>query len=391
MLSFPQTAVKIVLVWGCLIFNLSGGVQADTADAVQDRKKKIQTQITQEQERIQAFTQKEAQLIQELDAIDFQLNRAAVSVAELSSRIRRLDETMTALRSDLRKLSQRIDERRKYAEERLEALYRLHAEGGLNLAAPPAGLYTFLVTRRAMEQVVNADYDMIEGLSRDLAGMKTIEARLGEQKAAMDRLEKDLAAEMQVMARTSRKKQEILEAVQQEKRMSHAALTALKESAHALDQQIAAIQKQGGTPRSPAAFSLQKGRLMPPVPGKIISRFGIRQTGDYKSFTFQSGIDIRGEQGEPVRSVFKGNVVYAQWLKGYGNMVIIDHGENYYTLYAHLHEMFRKTGDAVDTGEVIATVGDTGSLKGVRLHFELRHHGKPVDPLEWLNKEHKNS
>lgn len=173
--------------------------------------------------------------------------------------------------------------------------------------------------------------------------------------------------------------------------MSHAALTALKESAHALDQQIAAIQKQGGTPRSPAAFSLQKGRLMPPVPGKIISRFGIRQTGDYKSFTFQSGIDIRGEQGEPVRSVFKGNVVYAQWLKGYGNMVIIDHGENYYTLYAHLHEMFRKTGDAVDTGEVIATVGDTGSLKGVRLHFELRHHGKPVDPLEWLNKEHKNS
>ncbi len=391
MLSFPQTAVKIVLVWGCVIFNLSGGVRADTADAVQDRKKKIQAQITQEQERIQAFTQKEAQLIQELDAIDFQLNRAAVSVAELSSRIRRLEETMTALRSDLRKLSQRIDERRKYAEERLGALYRLHAEGGLNLTSPPAGLYAFLVTRRAMEQVVNADYDMIEGLSRDLAGMKTIEARLGEQKAAMDRLEKDLAAEMQVMARTSRKKQEILEAVQQEKKMSHAALTALKESAHALDQQIAAIQKQGGTPRSPAAFSLQKGRLMPPVPGKIISRFGIRQTGDYKSFTFQSGIDIRGEQGEPVRSVFKGNVVYAQWLKGYGNMVIIDHGENYYTLYAHLHEMFRKTGDAVDTGEVIATVGDTGSLKGVRLHFELRHHGKPVDPLEWLNKEHKNS
>jgi septal ring factor EnvC (AmiA/AmiB activator) len=122
------------------------------------------------------------------------------------------------------------------------------------------------------------------------------------------------------------------------------------------------------------------------VAGKIISRFGVKQSGDYKSFTFQSGIDIRGEQGDPVRSVFKGNVVYAEWLKGYGNMVIIDHGENYYTLYAHLQEMFRKKGDTVDTGEVIATMGDTGSLKGVRLHFELRHHGKPVNPLEWLKK-----
>jgi murein DD-endopeptidase MepM/ murein hydrolase activator NlpD len=67
-------------------------------------------------------------------------------------------------------------------------------------------------------------------------------------------------------------------------------------------------------------------------------------------------------------------------------MVIINHGENYYTLYAHLQEMFKKKGDPVDAGEVIATLGDTGSLKGVCLHFELRHHGKPVDPLKWLKK-----
>lgn len=386
MLSFPETAVKIILIWGCLICSLPVGLRADTPDVVQDRKKKVQTQITQEQERVQAFTQKEAQLIQELDAIDFQLNRAENKVADLSSRIRQLEETMAALRSDLQKLSGRIHERRGYAESRLAALYRMHAAGRLNMKAPPATLFDFLVNRRAMEQVVNADYGILDGLNRDMVQMQTMETRLGEQKAAMDKLETDLAGEIQTMTAASRKKKEILHAVQQEKKMSRAALAALKESADALDQQLAALEKQAETPRSPVAFSLQKGWLMPPVAGQIISRFGIKQSGDYKSFTFQSGIAIRGEQGDPVRSVFKGNVVYAEWLKGYGNMVIINHGENYYTLYAHLQEMFRKKGDTVDTGEVIATMGDTGSLKGVCLHFELRHHGKPVDPLKWLKK-----
>jgi septal ring factor EnvC (AmiA/AmiB activator) len=386
MLSFPETAVKIILVWGCLICSVPAGLQAETSEVLQDRKKEIQVRITQEQERVQTFTQKEAHLIQELDAIDFQLNRAAIRVADLSARIRQLEETMKVLGSDRQKLSDRIQERRGYAESRLAALYRMHAAGRLNMTAPPASLFDFLVNRRAMEKVVHSDYGVLDDLNRDMVRMQTMEVRLREQKSAMDKLQTDLAGEIQTMTAASRKKQAILHAVQQEKKMSHAALAALKEAADALDRQLAAIEKQAEVTLSPVAFSLQKGRLIPPVAGKIISRFGVKQSGDYKSFTFQSGIDIRGEQGDPVRSVFRGNVVYAEWLKGYGNMVIINHGENYYTLYAHLQEMFRKKGDTVDTGEVIATMGDTGSLKGVCLHFELRHHGKPVNPLEWLKK-----
>jgi septal ring factor EnvC (AmiA/AmiB activator) len=250
----------------------------------------------------------------------------------------------------------------------------------------PATVFDFLVNRRAMEQVVDADYEIIGNLNRDLSQIKALEAQMTEQKAAMDKLEHDLAQEIQIMTRTSEKKQTILHAVQNQKKMAHAALASLKESADALDREIAGFEKHRKSDPDMMVFSRQKGRLMPPVAGKIISRFGITQSGDYKSFTFQSGIDIRGKQGEPVRSVFRGNVIFAEWLKGYGNMVIINHGENYYTLYAHLQEMFKKKGDGVDAGEVIATLGDTGSLKGVCLHFELRHHGKPVDPLKWLKK-----
>ena len=123
-----------------------------------------------------------------------------------------------------------------------------------------------------------------------------------------------------------------------------------------------------------------------PVNGVIISRFGPARNNDDKTFTFQSGIDIRVDRGEPVVSVFRGRILFAEWLRGYGNLIIINHGENYYTLYAHIEELFKKKGDWVETGEVVATAGDTGSIKGACLHFEVRHHGKPVDPLKWLKK-----
>ena len=100
---------------------------------------------------------------------------------------------------------------------------------------------------------------------------------------------------------------------------------------------------------------------------------------------FRSGIDIQAERGEPVRAVFRGEVLFAQWFKGYGNMLIIDHGEKYYTVYAHAQELFKKQGDFVETNEVVATVGNTASLSNVTsLYFEVRHQGKPIDPLTWL-------
>jgi septal ring factor EnvC (AmiA/AmiB activator) len=386
MLSFLETAFKIVLVTSCLVGSLTDGLQADTRDSLQQQKQDIETRIQQEQGLVREFTQAEAQLIENLDSIDFQLNQAQIRMNAIHQQIKALERNMTEIRSDRQALAQRIDDRQSYAEKRLTALYRMHAAGRMNMMAPPDTLFDFLVNRRAMAQVVNADYDLLDRLARDMTRMQVIESQLIEQASAVKKLEQDLTEEVQIKTAASRKKQEILQAVQQQKKVSHAALASLEKSARDLDQQIMALEKQNQAVPDPGAFFRQKGRLILPVPGKIISRFGIKQSGDYKSFTFQSGIDIRGEQGEPVRTVFRGNVIFAKWLKGYGNVVIIDHGDHYYTLYAHLQEMFRKKGDAVDTGDVIATLGDTGSLKGVRLHFELRHHGKPVDPLKWLKK-----
>ena len=123
-----------------------------------------------------------------------------------------------------------------------------------------------------------------------------------------------------------------------------------------------------------------------PVKGRIISFFGPFKNKKFNVINFQSGIKIKADRGEPIRSVSGGHVLYASWFKGYGNMIIIDHGDSYYTVYAHLQELFKKKGDRVNTGEDIATLGDAGSMIGPVLHFEVRHHGKPENPLAWLKK-----
>ena len=123
-----------------------------------------------------------------------------------------------------------------------------------------------------------------------------------------------------------------------------------------------------------------------PVKGKIISFFGPYKNNEFKTINFRSGIEIKADMGEPIRAVYDGRILYASWFKGYGNMIIIDHKNNYYTVYAHAQDLFASKGDAVEMGEVVATVGDSGSMVGPSLHFEVRYHGKPLDPLKWIKK-----
>ena len=121
-----------------------------------------------------------------------------------------------------------------------------------------------------------------------------------------------------------------------------------------------------------------------PVSGKIISRYGNQVDSQLNTVTFQKGIEISTERGKEIKAIYEGKVLYADWFKGYGNIIIIDHGDSYYSLSAHLSKILKGVGDRVEAGEVIALSGDTGSLKGPSLYFELRHHGKPLNPLHWL-------
>ena len=128
-------------------------------------------------------------------------------------------------------------------------------------------------------------------------------------------------------------------------------------------------------------FSSLKGRLRLPVRGELAGRFG---TPPQEGSVSAKGVFIRAAEGEPVRAVGAGRVVYADWMRGFGNLLIVDHGEAYLSIYANNESLLKRTGDPVAAGEPVATVGASGGNEQSGLYFELRHLGKAFDPLRWV-------
>ena len=135
-----------------------------------------------------------------------------------------------------------------------------------------------------------------------------------------------------------------------------------------------------------ADFASYKGNLLWPVVGRVASRFGKRRHPTLNTITENTGIDIAVKEGTEVVSVLTGRITSITWIRGFGNTVIIDHGNGYYSVYTHLSEIFVTPAETVSTGQKIASVGETGSLEGSELHFEIWHDREKQNPLLWLKK-----
>lgn len=130
------------------------------------------------------------------------------------------------------------------------------------------------------------------------------------------------------------------------------------------------------------AFSKMKGKLAFPVAGEIVARFGQNRDGGGPAW---KGVFIKAKSGEDVRAVATGEVVFSEWLRGFGNLLILDHGGGYLSLYSNNESLYKQAGTRVRAGDIVAAVGNTGGQEMPGLYFELRHLGKPFDPLTWVS------
>jgi septal ring factor EnvC (AmiA/AmiB activator) len=164
-------------------------------------------------------------------------------------------------------------------------------------------------------------------------------------------------------------------------------LEAFMRDLQAKQRRLAKVPPPRGPGETPGVgFGELRGRLPWPAAGRILTAFGPQVHPRFGTKTFRNGVDIEATEGADVAAVYPGHVVYTGWFKGYGNLIILDHGHDYYTLYAHVAEILVKEGDDVRQAQRIGTVGDTGSLAGPRLYFEVRYQGKPQDPEQWLRQ-----
>ncbi len=373
----------------------------------QEKARTLEKKIKSSEAAVVSYTQKETAVIRSLDEIERSLHRARKRVAASRGELDRIDREIAQKQQALDQLKKQITAAETYASGRLVALYKLGWLGKINILASADSMGEMLQRERALSRILEQDEQHLEVLERDYHRLETLQARQQKRKAAKQVLENEHRLRAGEMLTEKKRKSSVLAEIRGKKSFELAAIELFREDAKNLDQAIrqlgrvidreaASAAVQAAVPKKtptktpiktlPRAFTARKGLLKLPVKGKIKNSFGAYQNEKFKTKNFRSGIDIRADRGEPVYAVFPGRVLYSSWFKGYGNMLIIDHGNHYYTVYAHVEEIFKQKGEAVEDHEVIATVGDTGSLEGPGLYFEVRYHGKPLDPAKWIKK-----
>jgi len=237
--------------------------------------------------------------------------------------------------------------------------------------------------------IAERDQRMIRDYSAALEQLATREQDIRETTLEMLARRESVKQEQRSLEARRRKKGEILGSVKQEKTVYEATLKDLEESSANLWAMIRLTEQEKKAPRQAApeaAGSSDRHRLPWPVNGRVLTGFGSQKHPQFGTLVFRRGIDISARVGDEVRAVEGGVVVKADWFKGYGKLVIIDHKDGMYTLYGNLSQVDVNNGDRVERGKVIGLAGDTGSLKGAKLYFEVRRNGKAEDPLLWLAK-----
>ncbi len=350
-----------------------------------NRSETIEAKIKIEVKKLNEFTEKETKIIDGLNDIEERLSRMRKQVLAIKDEMDKLNKKIDKAYAAEKQLLPEITKNKTYAEARLKSFYKMKMIGVTELFTMPDSVFDFIVRQNYLKRIIESDMTTIDMEIKEKNALILLARQLAEQQKEKYVLGEQINDKIRIMKKEGQRRKAILKEIKSKKNLSFAAIASLKQAADALDIRIKSF-RPGYSIEKGASFADFKGKLEMPVKGKIISKFGTARNRNFPSFTFQSGIDIKANRGEPVHSVFNGRIIFAQWLKGYGNIIIIDHGDNYYTLYAHVDEIFKTKGSFIDRGDVIATAGDTGSMKGCCLHFEVRFHGKPVNPIKWLKK-----
>lgn len=369
-------------------------IKADKINDIKRFKEKaenISLKIKKSEAEVQTFTKKELNIINNLNQIDLSLNTARKKASESNTDLITLEKQISETTVASKDLVKKIEENEVYAAKRLVSLYKLNWLGRLNVLASAESLFDLFQRKKNLELILSHDQNTRENLLKNKLELQRLLVRLNTQKKEKLSLEDDLEEQIQIMAAKRAQRASLLDDIRSQRTLEMAAIESLKQAAKNLNLIIkslssAAVPSDQIKKKPAKDFTALKGLLNMPVKGKIKYFFGPYKNSKFNVVNFRSGIVIQADRGEPIRAVFDGKILYASWFKGYGNMIIVDHGDNYYTVYAHAQELFASKGDIVEKGEVVATVGDTDSLIGPNLHFEVRHHGKPVDPLKWIKK-----
>lgn len=348
---------------------------------------RMKKQISDEEKRRDLAARKEGSILGELERLDRVLATRKKEADAVAASIRRSDQEIRELDQRVALLRGRIESLAVQVRYRLRSLYQSNRLGIAATVFSSPSYSELLRTQYYLETISRRDSQMITNYKLNLEELKVAEAKAREIRSRLVEDQSALSARLKEIDGDRRTKNRLLARVRDDREAHDSAARELRESAARVSALVSELQARRRTEDlATKGFGKAKGRLEWPATGHLVALFGRQKHPKFDTFVFKKGIEIRASSGDPIRSVYDGVVVFSDWFRGYGLLLILDHGENYYSLYAHAAKLLVSVGDRVRGNQVIGEVGETGISGDSNLYFEIRRGGDALDPVPWLKK-----
>jgi septal ring factor EnvC (AmiA/AmiB activator) len=373
------------ILWAiCLSFvlvDISAAEKRSLIEVTRSQIEELERHLSEQQDELLSINIKEKDLLGEIERLEMELVKHREALRELSGQIEEIEEAIQDGQRRTRALNRSLRIAEEYFHVRLQALYKYGRSGYVRLLMSSESLQELERTVKYMRSIVDQDREILKRIGRQRCKIENELAELAENKAALEVLKRARGARTMLVERYIEGKVFLLMKAHQEKEFYTKAVGELKEASQALNQTLKHLGSEEKQQALPQGFAHMKGKLPLPLEGKIATHFSVPGSSP---FMHSKGIFIAGSQGQEVKSIFPGRIDYSDWFKGYGQLMIINHGAHYYTVFAHLEERMKDKDEIVSGGEQVGIAGDPGWNLGPGVYFEIRRGGEHLDPERWL-------
>ncbi|MBN1225199.1 MAG: peptidoglycan DD-metalloendopeptidase family protein [Candidatus Aminicenantes bacterium] len=351
------------------------------------RLEEIAAQINDLKAQIKKEENRKSSLLSRLDKIGFNKKLIRKEISLYNIQMEKANAELKSLNNKIPALKSELAREKDSVSKILVTLYkfgRLNIFGSM-LQAENVG--SLLSENKHLVLLAQHQQQTVSEYMKTLNDLKSSEKKVESKKAEIAQLIDKAGKKKQDLDAEEKSNQALLKDIDQNKETHQKVMAELTERAEQLQKLMKKIlSSQVPLPVTLIPLYEKKGKIPWPISGQIVTHFGLKRHPRFRTLTKNNGIEISPKKNVIVKSIHPGTVVYNDHFQGYGNLLIIDHGMSYYSLYGHCTDFLVKKGDPVQSEQPIAMVGDLGSLKGQTLYFEIRYKTKPLNPLQWLKR-----
>ena len=349
---------------------------------------RINGQISELRVRIEAEALKETTVLSQLARLNLNRDLVEREIAAENVQMEEARRELAGVQARVRDLQAELDRDNAAIEKTLVTLYKFGRLNFFHYLLQARDFEAYTVESKRLALLARYQEDTVAAYLKTLTDLEEAERRLTAKKKEVADILRATNLKKQELEAERLKTADLVQQIRRNKTTYEQTLRELKDSAEELQVMMAKIASREWT--LPSAFVPLyelRGRLGWPIEGRVISSFGLQKHPRFNTIIMNNGIEIAPAKDKAlIAAVHPGKVVYADYFQGYGNLLILDHGMTYYTLYGHCSQFLANLGDMVRAGQPIALVGDSGSLNGECLYFEVRYRTKALDPLQWLKR-----